>query len=138
MFDAVQECRLLGLEVDVTGDPACLGRLNRDNGRTLGLAVKQCLVNVLKHSGTSHAEVAVFASRTDVSVMVVDTGRGFDADGVAPDRFGLRGSVDRRIDEIGGSVKVFSTVGRGTSIVIRVPASQVQSVSAATAATETS
>ncbi|MEO6505648.1 MAG: ATP-binding protein [Terrimesophilobacter sp.] len=138
MFDAVQECRLLGLEVDVTGDPACLGRLNRDNGRTLGLAVKQCLVNVLKHSGTSHAEVAVFASRTDVSVMVVDTGRGFDADGVAPDRFCLRGSVDRRIDEIGGSVKVFSTVGRGTSIVIRVPASQVQSVSAATAATETS
>ncbi|MEO7007323.1 MAG: ATP-binding protein [Terrimesophilobacter sp.] len=138
MFDAVQECRLLGLEIDVTGDPACLGRLNRNDGRTLGLAVKQCLVNVLKHSGTSHAEVAVFASREDVSVMVVDTGRGFDTDGVAPDRFGLRGSVDRRIDEVGGSVKVFSTVGRGTSIVIRVPFSQLQKVSGGNAVGEQS
>jgi signal transduction histidine kinase len=133
VFDAVQESRLLGLEVDVTGDPACLGRLNRHIGRTLGLAVKQCLVNVLNHSGTSHAEVAVFASRADVSVMVVDTGRGFDVASVAPDRFGLRGSVDRRIDEIGGSVKVFSTIGRGTSIVIRVPASQLQDAAQATA-----
>jgi hypothetical protein len=138
VFDAVQESRLLGLDVDVTGDPACLGRLNRDNGRTLGLAVKQCLVNVLKHSGTSHAEVAVFASHADVSVMVVDTGRGFDAATVAPDRFGLRGSVDRRIDEIGGSVKVFSTLGRGTSIVIRVPASQLKDASQATTAAESS
>jgi hypothetical protein len=138
VFDAVQESRLLGLEVDVTGDPACLGRLNRDIGRTLGLAVKQCLVNVLKHSGTSHAEVAVFASHADVSVMVVDTGRGFDTAGVAPDRFGLRGSVDRRIDEIGGTVKVFSTVGRGTSIVIRVPASQLQDAAPAQATGEPS
>jgi signal transduction histidine kinase len=138
VFDAVQESRALGLEVDVTGDPACLGRLSRDIDRTLGLAVKQCLVNVLRHSGTSHAEVAVFSSHADVSVMVVDTGRGFDAASVAPDRFGLRGSVDRRIDEIGGSVKVFSTIGRGTSIVIRVPAAQLQDAARATTATEPS
>jgi hypothetical protein len=138
VFDAVQESRLLGLEVDVTGDPACLSRLSRDNGRALGLAVKQCLVNVLKHSGTTHAEVAVFASRADVSVMVVDTGRGFDADTVAPDRFGLRASVDRRVAEAGGSVKIFSTLGRGTSIVIRLPASQLQDASPAVAAGESS
>ncbi|GAB3038757.1 hypothetical protein GCM10027052_17930 [Parafrigoribacterium mesophilum] len=131
VFDAVQESRLLGLEVDVTGDPSCLGRLSRDNGRALGLAVKQCLVNVLKHSGTTHAEVAVFASSADLSVMVVDTGRGFDPDAVSPDRFGLRGSVEHRITEAGGSVKIFSTLGRGTSIVIRVPAARLQDASPA-------
>jgi signal transduction histidine kinase len=80
----------------------------------------------------------VFASHADVSVMVVDTGRGFDTADVAPDRFGLRGSVDRRIDEIGGTVKVFSTVGRGTSIVIRVPASQLQDAAPAQATGEPS
>ena len=76
---------------------------------------------MLKHSGTAHAELAVYASSADVSVMIVDTGRGFDAERVAPDRFGLRASVQERIEEVGGSVKIFSTLGRGTSVMIRVP-----------------
>jgi signal transduction histidine kinase len=130
LLAAVQQGRLQGLEIDVTGDPACLRRLSPQNARALGLAVKQCLVNVIKHSGTNYAEVAVYSSSTDLSVMVVDTGRGFVPDEVAPDRFGLRTSIRRRIEEVGGSVKVFSTVGRGTSIMIRVPV-------ASTAALET-
>jgi Signal transduction histidine kinase len=121
LFAAVAESRALGLEIEVTGDPACLARLAPESSRALGLAAKQCLVNVLKHSGTAHAELAVYASSADVSVMIVDTGRGFDAERVAPDRFGLRASVQERIEEVGGSVKIFSTLGRGTSVMIRVP-----------------
>lgn len=125
VFIAVQESRMQGLEIDVTGDPTCLRRLSRQDARALGLAVKQCLVNVLKHSGTTYAEVAIYASSADVSVMVVDTGRGFATEAVASDRFGLRTSIRRRIEDVGGSVKVFSTIGRGTSIMIRIPATPV-------------
>ena len=123
LFSAIQESRLLGLEITTTGDFAGVTRLDREASVALGLAVKQCLVNVLKHSGVRVAEVAVYRSDSEVSVMVVDNGRGFDQKETGVDRLGLRSSVRTRIELIGGSVNVWSTLGRGTSIMIKVPAS---------------
>ena len=100
---------------------AAVARLDRESSAALGLAVKQCLVNVLKHSGTTQAEVAVYGSDADVSVMVVDTGKGFTEAETGVDRLGLRNSVRRRIEAVEGTVQVWSTPGRGTSIMIRVP-----------------
>jgi signal transduction histidine kinase len=128
LYSAIQESRLLGLEVESTGELAAVARLDRERSLALGLAVKQCLVNVLRHSGTTQAEVAVYGSETDVSVMVVDTGKGFSEAETGADRLGLRNSVRRRIEAIDGTVQVWSTPGRGTSILIRVP---VESDSAA-------
>jgi len=122
LYTAIQEARLMGLKVESTGDLAAVARLDRESSVALGLAVKQCLVNVLKHSGTTQAEVAVYGSEVDVSVMVVDTGKGFSEAETGADRLGLRNSVRRRIEAIDGTVQVWSTPGRGTSIMIRVPA----------------
>ncbi|WP_349899584.1 sensor histidine kinase [Parafrigoribacterium soli] len=121
LYAAIQESRLMGLEVESTGDLAAVARLDHESSVALGLAVKQCLVNVLKHSGTTQAEVAVYGSESDVSVMVVDTGKGFMEAETGADRLGLRNSVRRRIEAIEGTVQVWSTPGRGTSIMIRVP-----------------
>lgn len=121
LFTAIQEGRLLGLEVETTGDLLAVGRLERESSIALGLAVKQCLVNVLKHSGTTRAEVAVYGSESELSIMVVDTGRGFSEAATGVDRLGLRTSVRKRIEAVGGTVNVWSTPGRGTSIMIRVP-----------------
>jgi signal transduction histidine kinase len=122
LFSAIQESRLLGLDVDTTGDLAAVARLKHDASIALGLAVKQCLVNVLKHSGTRHAEVAVYGTENSVSVMVVDTGVGFNEDATGRDRLGLRSSVRKRMELVGGQVTVWSTPGRGTSVMIKVPA----------------
>jgi signal transduction histidine kinase len=54
--------------------------------------------------------------------MVIDTGRGFSEQLVGSDRLGLRQSVRRRIESVGGEVRLWSTPGRGTSILIQVPA----------------
>ncbi|TFB80238.1 sensor histidine kinase [Terrimesophilobacter mesophilus] len=122
LFTAIQEGRMLGLDIETTGDLTAVGRLDRDTSIALGLAVKQCLVNVVKHSGTNRAEVAVYGSGSILSVMVVDTGRGFTEAATGADRLGLRSSVRKRIELVGGQVSVWSTPGRGTSIMIRVPA----------------
>lgn len=124
LFTAIQESRLLGLEVETTGDLAAVGRLDRESSIALGLAVKQCLVNVLKHSGTTHAEVAVYGSDAALSVMVVDTGVGFTEAATGADRLGLRASVRKRIELVGGQVNVWSTPGRGTSIMIKIPVAE--------------
>jgi len=121
LFAAIAESRELGLEVDVTGDLPAVTRLRRGTAQTLALAVKQCLVNVLRHSGTSRAEVVIYALDDEVSVMVIDAGRGFVESEAATDRLGIRQSVRRRMESIGGTVQVWSTPGRGTSIMLRVP-----------------
>ncbi len=121
LFAAIQESRVLGLDITTTGDLAAVSTLDREASIALGLAVKQCLVNVFKHSGVRDAEVAVYRSDSEVSVMVVDTGCGFDESTTGVDRLGLRSSVRKRIELVGGSVDVWSTPGRGASIMIKVP-----------------
>jgi hypothetical protein len=125
LLTAVQEARELSLTVDVTGDLGAIGRLTRERDIAIGLAVKQCLVNVLRHAQVSRAEVVVIGSESDVSVMVIDAGRGFSEQLVASDRLGLRQSVRRRIENVSGEVRLWSTPGRGTSVLIQVPAKPV-------------
>jgi signal transduction histidine kinase len=127
VFAAIRESEALGLIVQPTGDLAALAHLTQEQAAALGLAVKQCLVNVLHHSGTDTAEVAIDAMPTEVSVMVVDAGRGFNEKDTGADRLGLRHSVRRRMELVGGTVQVWSTPGRGTSIIIRVPVADMSS-----------
>lgn len=115
------EARALGLTLIVTGATDALARINPEAADALALAVKQCLVNVLKHSGTTDAEVVVLSSNDETSVMVIDSGAGFTVGAADGDRFGLRHSVVGRMRAVGGSVQVWSTPGRGTSVMIRVP-----------------
>ena len=124
LFLAIQEGRMLGLDVDTTGDLPAVGRLDRATSIALGLAVKQCLVNVLKHSGTRKAEVAVYAADDILSVLVVDGGRGFIEEAAPSNRFGLKVSIRKRMELAGGRVDVWSTPGRGTSIMIQLPVGQ--------------
>jgi signal transduction histidine kinase len=133
LFAAIQETRAIGLEIASTGDLSAVARLDHETSYALGLAVKQCLVNVLRHADTNEAEVAVYGSEREISVMVIDTGRGFTETETSPDRLGLRQSVRRRIESVGGAVQVWSTPGRGTSIMIRVPAAQAQTNARGTA-----
>ena len=123
LFRAVEESRELGLEVEVSGDVSSVSRLGVEQAAAVALATKQCLVNVVRHAGTDRAEVVVYGSEQEVSVMVIDTGKGFTEDETGADRLGLRHSVRRRIENVGGTVQVWSTPGKGTSVMIRVPAS---------------
>ena len=121
LHEAVERSRSGGLEVAVTGDVSAVGRLDPVTGDALGLAVAQCLVNVSRHSGADRAELVVFGDGTDLTVMVIDDGVGFDTAAVAPDRLGLTASVEARLARVDGHVQIWSSPGSGTSIVLRVP-----------------
>ena len=119
--DAVDAARVLGLAVTVEGDVAAVSALSPPVAAALGLAVRQCLENVVAHAGTDAAEVALIAGDRVLTAMVVDSGRGFDEDSVAPDRLGLRNSVRKRVEAVGGTVQVWTTEGVGTSVSMTVP-----------------
>ncbi|WP_210480374.1 sensor histidine kinase [Naasia sp. SYSU D00948] len=118
---SVEEGRALGLDVTVSGDPASVSTLSAAADETVGLAVRQLLVNVHRHAGVDSAEVVVYPGAGMVSVMVIDAGRGFDERETGRDRFGLRTSVRSRVESIGGRVQVWSAPGRGTSVLLQVP-----------------
>jgi signal transduction histidine kinase len=118
---AIEDARDEGLSVDVSGDRDAVARLADDSRRVLGLAVRQCLVNVLRHSGSATAEVAVSTGEGSVSVMVVDGGRGFGSVPVGADRLGLRQSVHDRISKVGGTVTIYSSEDVGTTVIMTVP-----------------
>jgi hypothetical protein len=121
LMAVVAAARKRGLQVDVVGDVAVLRDLSPERLATLALSVHQCLANVAKHSGTTQAEIVVTGSPSEVSVMVVDAGKGFAVEETRNDRLGLRQSVIRTVEDVGGSVRIWSAPGRGTSVMLRLP-----------------
>ena len=121
MVALTSELQWRGLSVDITGNPDEVVLLSPEKVEAVHNAVRACLENVLQHAGVSSAELVLGAREGSASVMVIDHGSGFDPAAVASDRLGLRSSVIRRIEEFGGSVRVWSTPGNGTSVMLSMP-----------------
>jgi signal transduction histidine kinase len=126
VYTAIERSRDRGLVVEVTGDRDALARLDAESDRDVGLAVQHCLVNVILHAGVASAEVAVESDLSTISLLITDAGRGFTESESASDRLGIRQSVRRRIEQLGGSVLIWSRPGAGTNVRLTVPAAQIQ------------
>lgn len=114
-----------GLTVRVTGSGSGIYRITPEVATALVDAVRASLENVLRHSGAAIAEVDLAYASTEITVIVSDQGEGFDVDAIAEDRLGVRQSIQGRIRAVGGTVRIWSSPGAGTSVVIRVPVLEV-------------
>jgi signal transduction histidine kinase len=86
--------------------------------------VQEALSNVRKHAEATRAGVTVKSDGRMVLVVVEDDGVGFDATEVERrdgQHFGLE-TMRERAEGVGGTVEVDSEPGRGTRIVVRLPA----------------
>jgi signal transduction histidine kinase len=110
-----------GLDLHVTGDFAVLGLLGPARLAALDAAVAQCLINVARHAGVTEAELAVGLGGGEITVAVMDSGVGFDEADVPEDRIGLRTSIRARVEQEGGTVRLWSTRDVGTTVVLAVP-----------------
>lgn len=118
---AIERTEAAGLTVRIDGELAELRGLDADVERALAAAVEQCLVNTAKHARTDAADVTVLADRDGLTVMVADSGVGFDPEGVDRNRIGISTAVRARIEEVGGTVRVFAQPGVGTTVLLSVP-----------------
>jgi signal transduction histidine kinase len=123
MVALVSESQWRGLTVDVTGNPVDeVVSLSAERIAALHGAVRACLDNVIQHAETGAAELVLGVDEDSVTVMVIDQGIGFDPGAVPSDRLGLRSSVFGRVESVGGNVRVWSKPGKGTSVMISIPA----------------
>ncbi|TQL53287.1 signal transduction histidine kinase [Subtercola boreus] len=85
------------------------------------LSLGECLENVRRHAQVDEADVTITQDAGGVRAMVTDSGVGFETDGVDPARLGLAESVVARIRDVGGTTRIFSAPGAGTTVVLEVP-----------------
>jgi signal transduction histidine kinase len=79
--------------------------------------VSEALTNTAKHADSSHISLSVLREPTSLALSVADDGRGGAS---ASSGSGLTGLVDR-VEAIGGTIRVHSPAGEGTTIDVTLP-----------------
>ena len=92
---------------------------------TLFRAIQEALANVWRHAQASKAEVAVEFSESKVRISVSDNGKGFEPlermeSLPRTGKLGLAG-IEERMRLLGGSLKVRSEPGKGTTLIVEAP-----------------
>ena len=100
----------------VAGD---LGRFPQDIEAAIYFSCLEALQNVTKYAEASHVEISLDRSNGRLSFAVTDDGVGFDPASESHGS-GLQGIADR-LDALGGSFEIVSTVGVGTAVNGSVP-----------------
>jgi hypothetical protein len=121
VMSIVSDLQWRGLTVEVTGDTGAVYRMTQEVADAAAGALRASLENVLRHSGADAAEIIVSATDDAITWTVNDAGHGFDPGAIGADRLGLRSSVFRRVESVGGVVKVWSAPENGTSVLFTVP-----------------
>jgi PAS domain S-box-containing protein len=135
LVGAIQEyadgfTRRSGIAVSVAA-PDNFGRLNQDAEIALFRVVQECLTNVLRHSGSSHACIRLFAGLGCAAVQVQDFGQGIGSgaahhagEGPSALSVGIPGMRQRML-EFGGRLKI-TTGTRGTKIAAVIPVQRIR------------
>jgi PAS domain S-box-containing protein len=109
-----------GLALQVQMDEAAEPASNELKVFVFG-AVRELLLNVIKHAGVKKARLNLsLPDRQTIHVEVKDRGKGFTAMPGRPTGFGLF-SLRERTESLGGSLRVRSSRGNGTSVTLIVP-----------------
>jgi ligand-binding sensor domain-containing protein/signal transduction histidine kinase len=103
-------------------------RLGVDLRREVYLMFKESVNNLVKYSECTEAELEFKIEADWLTIRVSDNGVGFDVEGAANgNHSGMGGhglaSMRRRAEALGGSYLVESEKGKGTTVLLRVPAS---------------
>ena len=82
--------------------------------------VQEALTNVVRHANASSASVAVTVSAGRLRAVVEDDGDGFEPAGSTGRHLGIAG-MRERAELVGGTVRIDSGAGSGTTVLLEVP-----------------
>ena len=93
-----------------------------DRGRASSVfrAFQEMLTNVARHAAASRVDVTVTYDRDVFVIAVRDNGRGFEPAAAPASAFGLLGMRERAL-LLGGEIEITTALGRGTTVVLKVP-----------------
>ncbi len=109
-------------QIEAHCDPGASDRLTGDQAVQLANITREALSNSLRHAKPQRVEIALRSDRESVKLEISDDGMGFDPKVPGRNGVGLV-SIASRAKEAGGTLDIQSSPGKGTCIVVRVPAS---------------
>jgi len=113
--DLIEECGYRGISISIDGDWG--DSLSDEVENSFVAAVREALINVLRHSEASHVTLQIRrTNRQHYRIIVQDDGVGFEAGGRSG--FGLSTILKTDLEAIGASVSVVSSTGNGCFIQI--------------------
>ncbi len=120
-FLCEQKCRKFNLNLDFEIIGAAR-RLDPHVETVLFRVGQEALKNLAIHSQVQEGRVEIVYAEKDVTLRVLDRGRGFDPteNFHPPHGWGLAG-MKERVESIGGTLQIISAPGQGTTIEVRVP-----------------
>ncbi|HYV27652.1 MAG TPA: ATP-binding protein, partial [Candidatus Eisenbacteria bacterium] len=95
--------------------------LGADVRRQVFLVFKESINNIVRHAACSHVDIDLRVKRDLLILSIKDDGRGFDP-AQESDGHGLV-SMQTRAKEMGGTLKISSRTGEGTSVILEMPIS---------------
>ncbi|WP_052342646.1 PAS domain-containing sensor histidine kinase [Bacillus sp. EB01] len=107
-------------KIDVHFECVLGRRLAASTETTIYRVIQEALTNVRKYAGVDEAFVVIREYDDAVRVMIEDRGQGFDTE-AASRGVGLF-SMDERARASGGELQIISSPGKGTKVVLEVPA----------------
>jgi len=120
LLELAHEYQWSGVRVDVSGTELLDDHVPSATRHAVVGAARAALDNVVKHAGTDRAELVSGMRDGALTVLVVDDGHGFTATTAAADRLGVRISIEQRIQQVGGTVRIWSGPD-GTTVMMTVP-----------------
>ncbi|WPP44787.1 PAS domain S-box protein [Pseudomonas sp. AN-1] len=91
-------------------------------GKATGLfrVLQEALTNIMRHAQAHSVEIRLSREAGELQLCIADDGAGFDPAQVRSGSFGLVG-MRERVAMFGGSLRLDSTPGQGTTLYVRVP-----------------
>ncbi|WP_214483903.1 PAS domain S-box protein [Bacillus sp. SM2101] len=94
-------------------------RLNSNKEITIYRIIQEALTNIRKYAHTEDATVTIREMDEEIRVVIEDKGKGFNIDNISRG-VGLF-SMKERAKAAGGSIRIHSTEGKGTTVVLEIP-----------------
>jgi signal transduction histidine kinase len=109
------------VDAELLTEPEALEQLERDTASELFLIAQEALANTAKHAFATKVWLTVRQLDEEVSLQVIDNGRGFDLS-IEPGRLGHGlSNMSERARQIGGRFEIVSNPGDGTTVTVRMP-----------------
>ena len=97
-------------------------RLENQKEITIFRMIQELCTNIIKHSHATEVNIYLTQhNKTDINVIIEDNGRGFDIKTiVSKDGIGLK-SIEKKVEQMGGTFTIDSVINKGTTIIIDLP-----------------
>lgn len=98
-------------------------RLSSNIETVLYRVIQECVNNVIKHAAANTLDITLINDQDGISVTIEDNGKGFDLT-KENNGIGLK-NMQTRIDYLKGTIEWDSAAGKGTVVMIQIPATDI-------------